>query len=163
MRLVPVLTLLHGVAAFWFVSGVIGRGIVLRAAAQARDVRAVDALVRVASRFEAMVRIPSIVVLGFGLLSAWRGGWPILGFLRGGSVNWVLASLVLSLTLVPLIVWVFLPRGRIFEEALRSALAEGRVTPALTAAFRDPVVAAGHVWEVIVIALLIVLMVTKPF
>src|SRR5262249_47148684 len=140
-----------------------GRGIVLRAATQARDVRAVDALVRVAGHFEAMVRIPSIVVLGFGLLSAWRGGWPILGFLQGGSVNWILASLILSLTLVPLILWVFLPRGRVFEEAFRSALAEGRVTPTLTAAFRDPVVAAGHVWELIVVAFIIALMVMKPF
>ena len=46
---------------------------------------------------------------------------------------------------------------------MRSALAEGRVTPALTAAFGDPVVAAGHAWGLIVIALIIVLMVTKPF
>src|SRR5262249_59885451 len=110
-----------------------GRGIVLRAATQARDVRAVDALVQVAGQFEAMVRIPSIIVLGFGLLSAWRGGWPILGFLQGGSVNWVLASLVLSLTLVPLIVWACLPRGRVVDESLRRARGDAGVTPTLTA------------------------------
>ena len=157
------LNLLHVAAAFWFVSGVVGRGIVLRAAARARDVHAVAVLVRVAGQFATMARVPSVAVLGFGLLAAWRGGWPILGFLQGGSVNWVLASLVLYLTLVPLIFWVFRPRGRIFEQVLRSALAEGRVTPALTAAFADPRVAAAHAWELIAIALVIILMVTKPF
>ena len=102
-------------------------------------------------------------MLGLGLLAAWRGGWPILGFLQGGSANWILVSLVLYLTLVPLILWVFLPRGRVFEGALRDALAEGRVTPALRAAFADPVVAAAHAWELIAIVLVIALMVTKPF
>jgi hypothetical protein len=64
---------------------------------------------------------------------------------------------------VPLIVWVFLPPGRRFEEAPRGALVQGRVTPALAEAFSDPVVAAAHAWELIAIGLIIVLMVTKPF
>src|SRR6185369_9725248 len=96
---------------------------------------------------------PSIVVVGLGLFAAWRGGWPILGFLQGGSVNWVLASLVLYLSLVPLIVWVFLPRGRVFELALQEAVAGGRVTPALREAFADPVVTAAHAWELVAITL----------
>ena len=78
-------------------------------------------------------------------------------------MNWILVSLILYLSLVPLILWVFLPRGRKFERALESALAEGRVTADLTSAFADSVVAARHAWELIVIVLLIVLMVTKPF
>jgi hypothetical protein len=64
---------------------------------------------------------------------------------------------------VPPAVRVFLPRGRIFEGALRDALAEGRITPALREAFADPVVAAAHAWELIAITLVIALMVTKPF
>ena len=67
--------------------------------------------------------------------------------------GWILVSLILYLSLVPLIFWVSLP----------SALAERRVAAELTTAFADPVVAAGHAWELIVIVLLIVLMVTKPF
>jgi hypothetical protein len=145
------------------VSGIVGRGLALRDAARADDVGAVMVLVRLAGRFEALVRVPWIVVLGLGLLSAWRAGWPILGFLQGGSVNWILASLGLYLTLVPLIVWVFLPRGRVFETALRDAVSAGHVTPALRAAFADPVVRAAHAWELAALGLVIVLMVAKPF
>jgi hypothetical protein len=163
MTLATTLNVLHVLTAFLLVSGVVGRGMSLREAAQAQDVRAVEALVRLAGRFEAMVRGPSIAVLVLGLLTAWRGGWPILGFLQGGSANWVLASLVLYVTLVPLIIWVFLPQGRIFARTIQDALAEGRVTPALTAAFGDPAVTVAHAWELIVLILLIWLMVVKPF
>src|SRR5262245_17825278 len=163
MTLTRVLNVLHVLTAFWLVSGIGGRGMSLKEAARSSDVRAVDALVRLAGRFEAMVRAPSIAVFVLGLLTAWWGGWPILGFLQGASVNWLLASLVLSLSLAPLIIWVFLPRGQIFERALRAALAEGRVTEALRAAFADRAVAAAHAWELIVLATVIVLMVAKPF
>jgi Predicted integral membrane protein (DUF2269) len=163
MTLATTLNVLHILTGFLLVSGVVGRGVALREAARARDIRAVDALVGLAGRFEVMVRVPSIVVLLLGLLTAWRGGWPILGFLQGGSVNWILASLVLYGTLTPLIIWVFLPKGRIFARLLEHALAEGRVTPALTAAFADPLVAAAHAWELVVLIGLIVLMVMKPF
>jgi hypothetical protein len=162
MTLALTLTALHVLTAFVLVS-VVGRGMALREAARAGDVRVVDALVGLAGRFEVMVRVPSIVVLLLGLLTAWHGGWPILGFLQGGSVNWILASLVLYGTLTPLIIWVFLPKGRIFARLLDHALAEGRVTPALTAAFADPLVAAAHAWELVVLIGLIVLMVMKPF
>jgi hypothetical protein len=37
------------------------------------------------------------------------------------------------------------------------------VTPALTAAFADPVVSAAHGWELIALGLILVLMVAKPF
>jgi hypothetical protein len=158
-----IVNLLHVLAGFWLVAGLVGRAVALRAAARATDIRAVDALVGLAGRFEGMVRIPSIVVLGLGLLAAWIRGWPVLGALQGGNVNWLLAALILYLTLAPLIVWIFLPRGRVFERAFRDARGEGRVTPALTAAFADPVVAAAHAWELTVIGLIIVLMVTKPF
>jgi hypothetical protein len=67
---------------------------------------------------------------------------------------------VTTIALVPL---VFLPRGRTFDEALTSAVAAGRVTPELKAAFRDPVVAAARWYELAVVAFVVVLMVTKPF
>lgn len=163
MRLTILLNLLHVVTAFVLITGILGRGLTMREAGRASDVHVVEALVRLAGRFEIMVRAPSIAVLAFGLLSAWRTGWPILGFLQGGTVNWILASLVLYLSMIPLIIWLFLPRGRIFEQALEDAVGEGRVTPALRRAFADPVVAAAHVWELIVLGVIIVLMVAKPF
>lgn len=72
-------------------------------------------------------------------------------------------SLVLFATTIPLVPLVFLPRGKVFEGALSSAVAERRMTPELRAALRDPAVAAARVYEKVVVALVIALMVTKPF
>jgi hypothetical protein len=67
------------------------------------------------------------------------------------------------LTIIPVIRFVFLPRGRVFEAALKDAVARGQVTPELISAFRDPLVRAGHVYELAVIAVIYALMVLKPF
>jgi hypothetical protein len=75
----------------------------------------------------------------------------------------VLVSLVLYLSTIPVIVGVFIPRGRVFEAALQEALAAGHVTPRLTAAFGDRVVAQAHTYEWVVLGLVILLMVVKPF
>ena len=48
----------------------VGRGVTLRQAARASDLGAVTALVELAGRFERMVRVPSVVVLVLGLLTA---------------------------------------------------------------------------------------------
>ena len=55
------------------------------------------------------------------------------------------------------------PRGKAFDAALADAETAGHVTPELTAAFHDPVVAAARWYEVAVVTFIIVLMVTKPF
>jgi hypothetical protein len=62
--------------------------------------------------------------------------------------------------MVPL---VFLPRGRVFDRALADARERGAVTPALTSALRDPVVAAARTLELVVVAVILALMVVKPF
>ena len=93
MTAVMILNLLHVLTGFLLVSGIVGRGLALRDAARADEIHTVAALVRLGGRFEALVRAPSIALLALGLLAAWRGGWPILGFLQGGSANWILVSL----------------------------------------------------------------------
>jgi hypothetical protein len=85
------------------------------------------------------------------------------GLLAGGSSNWLLVSIILYLTLVSVVIKVFVPRGKVFEQALAEALAQGRVTPELTAAFHDQAVAWAHWYELMVVAIIIILMVTKPF
>jgi hypothetical protein len=121
-------------------------------------------LVGLAGCFEKQMVIPgSTVVFLVGLVTAWLQGWPILGFFQGGTSNWVLASVVLYLSLVPVIIWIFTPRGKIFDRALQAAQTQEIVTPELTTAFTDKVVAAAHTYELFAVALIIVLMVTKPF
>ncbi len=47
--------------------------------------------------------------------------------------------------MIPLVPLVFLPKGKVFESAIEGAVSANQVTPALTAAFHDPVVDAAHI------------------
>jgi hypothetical protein len=164
MNLALILKLLHIATAFWLITGIVGRNIVLSRAGNSTEIQTVRALLPVAAVFERGMVLPgSSAVMLAGLLAAWAGGWPILGFLQGGEANWVLVSILLLLTLFPVIRFVFLPRGKVFEQALEAAVAQGQVTPQLTAAFRDPLVRAGHIYEVVILAVIVILMVLKPF
>lgn len=110
-----------------------------------------------------LVRPVSFVVLLTGLAAAWWRGWPILGVLQGARENWVLVSLLVYLTIVPLIVFVFLPRGRVFRAALNVAIDAGHVTAELRGALRDPVVHWARVYEGAMVLVLTALMVLQPF
>ena len=155
---------IHVLIVFWLVAGIAGRDVVYGRAAQSTDLDELRALVGLGSVFELrMVRPATFAVLVAGLIAAWARGWPILGFLQGGSVNWVLASLLMYLSIIPVIVFVMIPRGKRFRAAYEEALAEGRVTPRLTAALKDPAVEAARKYELVMIATLTLLMVTKPF
>ena len=89
----------------------------------------------------------------------WTQGRP----LTGTGNWWLLTSLLLYLSLLPLIPLVFIPRGKVFELALTDAVERGEVTRALTAAFDDTAVRATRLYERLMVATVIVLMVTKPF
>jgi hypothetical protein len=159
-----VLEFLHVAAAFWMTAGIIGRWVAQAQASRSTSIAQVQALMPAAGVFERAMVIPgSMVVFVVGLITAWVQDWPILGFIQGGHSNWVLASILLFLSLIPVVRFVFLPRGKVFDAALDEAALENRVTPALTAAFNDPVVRAFHIYELVVVGLIIALMVTKPF
>jgi uncharacterized membrane protein len=155
---------LHVITAMWFIGGLLGRTLTMWQASRTRDVLMVSTLVRLGGYFERWMVIPgSFAVLGFGLVTAWLARWPLLGSLQGIPSNWLLVSTVLYLSMIPLIRFVFLPRGKVFEQALTSALALGSVTSELSAAFRDRVVGAAHVYELATVVLITWLMVAKPF
>ncbi len=63
----------------------------------------------------------------------------------------------------PLVVLVFLPRSRVFEVALAGAVKAGQVTEELRAALHDPVDQTAHRAEEVVSAVVLFLMVVKPF
>jgi hypothetical protein len=154
------LVLVHVLAAFWFVAGLIGRGVTLARARAATDMRTVETCLQLATPFERLMVIPgSMAVLAFGLFAAWSQHRPFTG-----SGNWwLLTALILFLALILLVPTVFLPRGRRFEAALDDAKRRGEVTAQLRVAFRDPAVAAARWAELVVVAFVILLMVTKPF
>jgi uncharacterized membrane protein len=154
---------LHVATAFWFIGGLVGRTVTMWQASRTQDVSIVNALVRLAGYFERYVVIPgSFAVLGFGLVTAWVGRWPLLGS-SGGQSLWLLLSTILYLSLIPVIALVFVPRGKIFARALQEATTLSTVTSALTAAFHDRAVSIAHTYEWAVTAIIIFLMVAKPF
>jgi hypothetical protein len=157
------LALAHALVGVAFVAGLIGRWMILAAAERADSLIAMRALTTAASPFERLVRVTSLLVLLLGILTALAQGRPVLGPLQGGTVDWLFVSLVLYLSIIPLVPLVFLPRGRVFEAALRDAEARGDVTPALRAAFADPVVRAAHVYELGAVTVILGLMLVKPF
>jgi hypothetical protein len=151
---------LHVAVAFGFVSGLVGRNVTLAKARASADISAVRELVELAGRFERRLVIPgSFAVLVAGFLAAFVEDRP----LAGPGNGWLLASLIIFVTMIPLVPLVFLPRGRVFERALVEAADRGEVTPSLTKAFRDPAVAAARAYEMAGIAVIVLLMVVKPF
>ncbi len=151
---------LHVAIAFWFVGGLIGRTLTLARARSSEDIDAVSLLTELAGRFENLMVIPgSIAVFVAGLLAAWAEGIPLWG---PGS-GWLALALILFLSTLPLVPLIFLPRGKVFGAALADAQAQGKVTPALTEAFHDPAVAFARNYETVAIAVIVALMVVKPF
>jgi uncharacterized membrane protein len=165
MVLVLVLArVLHVVLAMWFVAGLAGRTYTLRAARRSDDIALIARLTELARGFDRYFVIPgSQAVLVLGLLTAWLGGYPLLGFLQGASANWLLASLLLFGLLVAMVPTVFIPSGKVFDSAMQQALVAGEVTTGLTTALNSPRVAWAHRIEFIVVAAIVVLMVAKPF
>jgi Predicted integral membrane protein (DUF2269) len=152
--------LLHVLVGFWFVGGLIGRTITIGQARRESDIGRVESLMTAAGSFERLAVIPgSAVVLVLGLITMFAQGRSLLG---EGNL-WLLTSLVLFVALGVLVPTVFLPRGKVFEEAFEEAKAAGTVTPALSQAFADPAVALARRTELGVVTLIIVLMVLKPF
>jgi hypothetical protein len=155
---------IHILSVLWLVAGTAGRAACTGLAGRSDDLNTVRTLMQAASGFEMkMVRPSSLFILVTGLITARMGGWPILGFLQGASVNWVLAALVIYLTIIPVIVFVFVPRGRIYHMALKEAAARGTVTPALRAALHDPAVRSARLYEILILLVVTFLMVVKPF
>ena|SRR5687767_6321630 len=166
MTIALILKLLHILAAFALVGGDIGRTIALQRAKQATDVKIVAEMLQLfvflTTRF---VTVGGVVTVVLGLITAGAQGGAvlILGFLMGGEINWVLASLVLYIVIMVIVFSVSVPRGKVLGQALGAALGQGKITPELTAALNDKAMNTAHVIVELLILLIIVLMVLKPF
>ena len=153
----------HALLGAVFLGGLIGRWIVLGMAERADTLVRMQTLTRAAQPFERIVIIGSQVVVVLGILAAIAQGRPFLGPIQGAPVDWLFVSVVLVFTVPVIVPLVFLPRGRVFDAALANATAQDQITPELVAAWRDPVVRAAHVYELVIVTVVFLLMVTKPF
>ena len=165
MNLYLLMKLLHVLAAFWMISGVVGRGLAFWQAGRVNNAHAVHALLQVSEFFERYaVILGSVAVLLFGLIITWMQKWPIFGFLQGSSSNWLLVSFILFMGISAVIAPLRLvARRKERTRAVAEALAQGTITPALTAALNDKVVIRFRSAEFITLIVIIILMVTKPF
>jgi hypothetical protein len=163
MTVATVVVLGHAFVAIAMVVGLGGRWIILGAASRVDDLPAMRTLTAAAGPFERMVIVSSTVTLILGLAAAWVTGRSVLGPITGGPIDWLFVSVLLYFSVLPLVPLVFLPRGRVFEAAMGEASAAGTVTPALRAAWRDPVVRAAHLYELAAISVILGLMLVKPF
>lgn len=157
------LKLIHALVGVWFIAGLIGRWVTLGYAARASDLVSLKAALGISARFERVVIFGSMIVLLLGIGTAIVQGRAFLGPLQGARIDWLFVSLLLYLSILPLVPLVFLPRGRVFEAALEEATTEGVVTDRLRTAFRDPVVLAAHAYELGAMVVVLVLMIAKPF
>ena len=154
-----VVKLLHVGFGFAMVAGLLGRWILLRRAARSNDVEEAHLLATAASPFERIVQVVSPLVVFVGMLTAAAQGYPWVGLTTG----WMLLSVLLIIPILVMIPTIFLPRGRVFEEEMAAARAAGEVTPGLRAAWDDPAVAFARRYELGAIAIIVALMVLKPF
>jgi hypothetical protein len=160
---IGLLVVAHALLGILFFGALVGRWIVLGLAERAQTLAAMRTLTRAAAPFERIVIVGGTVVVVLGVVTAIVQGRPILGPLQGAPIDWLFSSVVLLLTAAPLPPLVFLPRGRVFEAALEEATLRDTVTPELARAWRDPVVRAAHVYELAVVAVVLGLMLVKPF
>jgi uncharacterized membrane protein len=165
MNLYLLMKLLHVLAAFWMISGVVGRDFAFWRAGKATDVKAVHALLQISEFFERYAVIPvSMAVLLFGLIVTRMQKWPLFGFLQGSPVNWLLVSFLLFVGVMGFIAPLgLIARRKERTRAMEEALAQGTITLRLIAALNDRVVNRFRVVEMVIMVVIIVLMVTKPF
>ena len=163
MEIGGLLKVVHALVGIGFVSGLVGRWVVLGLAQRARSINSVVTLTEAARIFERLVIVGSSLVLLLGVATAIAQGTPFLGPLQSSRVDWLFVSVLLYGSLIPLVPLIFLPRGKVFAAALDEARASGEVTPALDASFRDPVVRAAHLYELAAVGAILVLMIAKPF
>jgi hypothetical protein len=164
MSLSLIMKVLHVLAAFWYVTGIVGRGITFWQAGKIANIHTVHTLLQVSELFERWMVFPgSVVVLFFGLVTAWLQGWPIFGIFEGAATNWVLVALVLFVGTVSGAALYLMPRRKRRANVVEEARLQGNITAQLTAALNDTGVRTYRTIELMMMVIIIILMVTKPF
>jgi uncharacterized membrane protein len=164
MNLYLVVKYLHITAVAITIGGMFARQLVRGLALKSDDVRTIASLIHAAVRMDRAMVIPgSNLMILLGIILAVMLKWPIFGFLQGASQNWLLVSNLLLIVMIVLIPGFFVPHNKKVESLLRAALAEGRVTPELSAALNDRRIFLAHRVEEAIVLVVAALMVLKPF
>lgn len=159
-----VVKFVHITAVIVSVGGIFARQLIRQHAARMTDIQSFATFSAAAGRIESTMVIPGMAaILVFGILLAFLGHYPILGFLQGGQQNWLLVANILLVSIQVIIPTIFVPRGKKFAPLLQDALAKGEITPALRESMNDRTVRMAHGYEMGAVVLIALLMVLKPF
>jgi hypothetical protein len=159
-----ILKLFHIIAAFALIGGMMARSVVMARAKSSTTIQQTALFLQLGNFFTTkMVSIGGLATFFLGIITALVQGWPVLGFLQGGKYNWVFASLVLNLLIYVSVFTVSIPRGKAIGEAIGPALGKGEITPELSATINHGALKNSMIFEYISVALIIILMVLKPF
>ncbi len=156
------LRLLHVLSAMWLVSGLLGRAVALSSARRATEMRILKAIADVSGRLENIMIAPGIVAtLVTGIATAIAGGISLFGPFDGGPL-WVFVPLILMLFAVATTP-MMLAHDRQWGQALEDAAQRGAVTDRLRAFLDARAMIRRYAPDITVVALVVVLMVLKPF
>jgi len=159
-----IIRFLHVGSSIIFIGGIIARQIIRAQGKKSSDINTLASYFSAAGWIERRMVIPgNFGTILFGVIYAIMIHAPIFGFLQGASQNWLLLTnvlLILGSFNVPLI---FLPRGKIYDQLLADAIQKGSVTDELKNHLDDKVVKAAHQFEIGMLAVIVILMVFKPF
>ncbi len=156
------LKLLHVLSSMWLVSGLLGRAVALSSARLAPEMRILKAIADVSGRLENLMIAPGIfAVLLTGIATAVVGGISLLGPIDGGSL-WVFVPLVIMLVAVattPMTLSHDREWGRALEDAAQRGIVTERLRPFLDAR----AMLRRYAPDITAVAIIVVLMVVKPF
>jgi hypothetical protein len=159
----PFVIVLHVGSVLWLVSGIVGRAVSFDLAAKAKEVVSAGALLQNVAVSEKMITLASPAVLITGFAAAAMRHYKTFGFLQGAQTNWLLSGTLVYVVLVPLIPLFLVPRRKRREAAAADALQKGTITPELRAVLDDPALRRYRVFEIVLIAIVVTMMVAKPF
>ncbi len=161
MNLYGLVKVLHILAVTGVIVGVVGRALIRVRLLHLDDIHTVREFVGLEGHFDKwLVVYGSMATLLTGLLLTWLGHWPLL---NAGVPTWTLVGAVLFLSTIPLVIWVYVPRGKVFSKVFAEALAQKRVTVELRAALSDPLIRTSYLYEYLMFPVVLALMVLKPF
>jgi uncharacterized membrane protein len=156
------LKLLHVLSSMWLVTGLLGRAVALSSARRAPDMRILKAIADVSGRLENLMIAPGLfATIATGIAAAIVGGISLFGPFDGGPL-WVFVPVLLMLIAVVTTPMTF-GRDRRWGEALEDAARSGVVTDRLRPFLDARAMLRRYAPDISAVAIIVVLMVLKPF
>lgn len=163
MELPQLLRLGHALAGVAFAAGIVGNWVIIGFARRAPSLETMRLYLQAATPFGNLLTGGGVALTVLGVATAVALDHPLFGPLQGGRVDWLFVANLLMLPLVPAVAVVYPRVGRRIRTALKAAEEQGVLTADLAAAWADPRLRWARTYEAMAIAIVLGLMIAKPF